>query len=501
MRPGGRSGSPRPPATRSAAGRPAVPTPSRSSRRCASPLPVGESLIAEEGIDAAAAEEDTTDEEVLRSAMYAGFSTEEAQAFLQDRKNTNVSQVCFDAQFREDFWIDLGYPKGSRWWERSDSPILGDSVKFDPVEGSVAGRDVIGSSVRLLANSGDSSLCDLDFVPRIGTNTDQTKRSFVKGSSIQDPCAQSKPTRRGVHIRPWRGPLPRPGISHDVTLAAFWPTPAQSLYGVCSPDSNATAGRTTPQPPPLGDLSEFPPIIDAMIEPRSGPAGTPAGNAEYRNLNPSFLETDHVALVNRAKGYGLSRKLLRRPIPWTCRHVVPHFGCIPMSAADRPSYAVMAARQPTREEQRPPALQPRGGGVSVLRGGRGPFPRPNRGRGNAGGRDRVQARGNGRGWFNPVRGRGSGQVQDVLQINAMSQLIVRTSAMECRQRRLNQSRPKNHALHSAFAVSVLAIFRRIVQLFWTATSATRKIVMFLRNVLFSRCRGLQHLCWGVQKMN
>lgn len=472
-----------------------------SPGRCASPLPVGESLIAEEGIDAAAAEEDTTDEEVLRSAMYAGFSTEEAQAFLQDRKNTNVSQVCFDAQFREDFWIDLGYPKGSRWWERSDSPILGDSVKFDPVEGSVAGRDVIGSSVRLLANSGDSSLCDLDFVPRIGTNTDQTKRSFVKGSSIQDPCAQSKPTRRGVQIRPWRGPLPRPGISHAVSLAAFWPTPAQSLYGVCSPDSNVTAGRTTPQPPPLGDLSEFPPIIDAMIEPRSGPAGTPAGNAEYRNLNPSFLETNHVALVNRAKGYGLSRKLLRRPIPWTCRHVVPHFGCIPMSAADRPSYAVMAARQPTREEQRPPALQPRGGGVSGLRGGRGPFPRPNRGRGNAGGRDRVQARGNGRGWFNPVRGRGSGQVQDVLQINAMSQLIVRTSAMECRQRRLNQSRPKNHALHSAFAVSVLAIFRRIVQLFWTATSATRKIVMFLRNVLFSRCRGLQHLCWGVQKMN
>jgi hypothetical protein len=57
-------------------------------------------LIAEEGIDAAAAEEDTTDE-VLRSAMYAGFSTEEAQAFLQDRKNTNVSQVCFDAQFRD----------------------------------------------------------------------------------------------------------------------------------------------------------------------------------------------------------------------------------------------------------------------------------------------------------------------------------------------------------------------------------------------------------------
>lgn len=119
-----------------------------------------------------------------------------------------------------------------------------------------------------------------------------------------------------------------------------------------------------------------------------------------------------MALVNRAKGYGLSRKLLRRPIPWTCRHVVPHFGCIPMSAADRPSYAVMAARQPTREEQRPPALQPRGGGVSVLRGGRGPFPRPNHGRGNAGGRDRVQARGNGRGWFNPMRGRGSRQVQD-----------------------------------------------------------------------------------------
>jgi hypothetical protein len=69
--------------------------------RCASPLPVGESLIAEEGIDAAVAEQDTTDEEVLRSAMYAGFSTEEAQAFLQDRKNTNVSQVCFDAQFRD----------------------------------------------------------------------------------------------------------------------------------------------------------------------------------------------------------------------------------------------------------------------------------------------------------------------------------------------------------------------------------------------------------------
>lgn len=201
-------------------------------------------------------------------------------------------------------------------------------------------------------------------------------------------------------------------------------------------------------------------------------------------MNPSFLETDHVALVNRAKGYGLSRKLLRRPIPWTCRHVVPHFGCIPMSAADRPSYAVMAARQPTREEQRPPALQPRGGGVSGLRGEEVPSQDPTVDGAMQGGVIEFKLGGMAVVGSIPCVGVALGRSRMLLQINAMSQLIVRTSAMECRQRRLNQSRPKNHALHSAFAVSVLAIFRRIVQLFWTATSATRKIVMFLRNVLF-----------------
>lgn len=361
----------------------------------------------EDGRDAAATEEASSEDEVLRSAMYAGFSSEEASVFLQEKKNSQVSQVRFDAQLREDFWIDLGFPKGSRWWENSDSPIHGAPVNPNAVVRSDASLGVHESSESLQA-----SLNALDLESRIGTHTDQNKRSFVNSSSIQDSGAHLKPSRRGVHIRPWRGPLPRPRRKEAISLAAFWPSSAQAFHGSCSPVSTSKVGWTMPQPPNLDVRSEFPPLIAAVsVDSRSGPAVIPAEIEAVGILNSVSLEINRAALVNRAKGYGLTRKLLRRPIPRTCRHFSSRLGLIPMSDNNRPSYAAMAARQPTREGQRPPMPQARGGGLAAPRGGRGSLPRSSRGRAILGGRDRGHARGSGRGWFNPGRGRGFGQVQ------------------------------------------------------------------------------------------
>lgn len=46
----------------------------------------------EDGRDAAATEEASSEDEVLRSVMYAGFSSEEASVFLHEKKNSQVSQ-------------------------------------------------------------------------------------------------------------------------------------------------------------------------------------------------------------------------------------------------------------------------------------------------------------------------------------------------------------------------------------------------------------------------
>lgn len=49
----------------------------------------------EDGRVAAATEDASSEDEVLRSAMFAGFSSEEASVFLQEKKNSQVAQVIY----------------------------------------------------------------------------------------------------------------------------------------------------------------------------------------------------------------------------------------------------------------------------------------------------------------------------------------------------------------------------------------------------------------------
>ena len=97
----------------------------------------------------------------------------------------------------QEFWEDVGFPTpASRVWERpgSSSPT--------PISGQV--RD---SSI---STNGLPSQC----------------RTPPVGVDVYKPPAAARHIRRGVLIRPWKGPLPRPRPMQPVALAAFMPPPS-----------------------------------------------------------------------------------------------------------------------------------------------------------------------------------------------------------------------------------------------------------------------------------
>ena len=98
----------------------------------------------------------------------------------------------------QEFWEDVGFPTpASRVWERPGSSSL----------------TLISGQVR------DSS---------ISTNELPSQcRTPPVGVDVDKPPAAARHIRRGVLIRPWKGPLPRPRPMQPVALAAFMP-PASS---------------------------------------------------------------------------------------------------------------------------------------------------------------------------------------------------------------------------------------------------------------------------------
>lgn len=61
------------------------------------------------------------DEDVLQSAILAGFTTEETSHYINDRNL--VTQVCSQEDLSENDWIQVGYRKKNRWGN-SDHSLL-----------------------------------------------------------------------------------------------------------------------------------------------------------------------------------------------------------------------------------------------------------------------------------------------------------------------------------------------------------------------------------------
>lgn len=99
----------------------------------------------------------------------------------------------------QEFWVDVGFPtQASRVWEQRGS---------SPPEAS---NDQVSSSS--VSRNGVSSACR------------SSPERQAPGSSAGTP----RTAARGVHIRPWKGPLPRPRVVQPVALGAFIPAVASS---------------------------------------------------------------------------------------------------------------------------------------------------------------------------------------------------------------------------------------------------------------------------------
>lgn len=130
----------------------------------------------------------------------------------------------------QEFWEDVAFPTpASRVWERRGS----ESPESSPDQ--VSARSVSTN----LSSSGRS----------------HQQVEGVAGRSLLG----SRPAARGVLIRPWKGPLPRPRPVQPVALASFWPettksTPAAAVASDADRDLVLEhAGVQTRVQPPGGD--------------------------------------------------------------------------------------------------------------------------------------------------------------------------------------------------------------------------------------------------------
>jgi len=69
----------------------------------------------QDGVSEGEAQTAEDDDEALHTALLAGFTDQEAKAYVNDRKIDAANQVCLDGDFRENLWCSIGFPKGSRW--------------------------------------------------------------------------------------------------------------------------------------------------------------------------------------------------------------------------------------------------------------------------------------------------------------------------------------------------------------------------------------------------
>ncbi|XP_044344724.1 uncharacterized protein [Triticum aestivum] len=114
------------------------------------------------------------------------------------------------AEIVQEFWEDVGFPaKESRVWERRDS------------------------------ESPSSSSGQIHSGSFLADQFSDDYRSQQRGVDAK-PAATAKSARRGVPIRPWKGPLPRPRSLQPVALAVFWPEPPVAT-NAASADRTAAA--------------------------------------------------------------------------------------------------------------------------------------------------------------------------------------------------------------------------------------------------------------------
>ena len=119
--------------------------------------------------------------------LMAGYTSEEARILIN-----NLDQLTEDSTDQshmvENFWVEVGFPKGTRWWETEKES-----------EGSMP----------------DHCQC----VPSTSSSSDKLVKQPIKAEQFR---SANKPlSKKGFVVRPWRGPLPKSRPS-EITLEAFF---------------------------------------------------------------------------------------------------------------------------------------------------------------------------------------------------------------------------------------------------------------------------------------
>ena len=71
-------------------------------------------------------------EETYHEAILADFSTQEASDFFREQRLGKAALLSTakcpstDNDVRKKFWIDIGFPKETRWWENEHHPLAQD---------------------------------------------------------------------------------------------------------------------------------------------------------------------------------------------------------------------------------------------------------------------------------------------------------------------------------------------------------------------------------------
>ena len=61
-------------------------------------------------------------EEAYHDCIMAGFTSEEAMDYIKAKENSLQQRTApeYDSNLIESFWVEVGFPKGTRWWEREN---------------------------------------------------------------------------------------------------------------------------------------------------------------------------------------------------------------------------------------------------------------------------------------------------------------------------------------------------------------------------------------------
>ena len=121
-------------------------------------------------------------EDAYHDCIMAGFTSEEAMDYIKAKENSLQQRTApeYDSNLIESFWVEVGFPKGTRWWE---------------CENLSEGKGP------------DYKQC----IPKVPSISDKSSR-----------LASRPISKKGFALRPWRGPLPK-RKPMPITLEAFLP--------------------------------------------------------------------------------------------------------------------------------------------------------------------------------------------------------------------------------------------------------------------------------------